>query len=85
MLHSASDWLEQMFNQSEALYPVLRVGVVTHQYGISVLVPQAGTGICTSIVLFNIEVNIISQGKIVEDGLGAMFSGHFPGKGVFKT
>lgn len=43
-LNSASDWLEQMLNQSEALYPVFR-GIVTHQYGISVLVPQAGAGI----------------------------------------
>ena len=32
------------------------------------LVPQAGAGICTTVVLFNIEVNIISEGKIVEDG-----------------
>ena len=58
---------------------------MTHQYGISVLVPQAGAGVFTTVVLFNIEVNIISQGKIVEDGLGAMLSGHFPGKGAFKT
>ena len=59
---------------------------MTHQYGISVLVPQAGAGICTTVVLFNIEVNIISEGKMVKMVLiGAMLSGHFPGKGAFKT
>jgi len=40
--------------------PSTQIWVVTLQYGISLLVPQAGAGICTTVVLFNIEVNIIS-------------------------
>ena len=45
-LNSASNWLEQINVQPiRSTIPCTQIWVVAHQYGISVLVPQAGTGI----------------------------------------